>query len=97
MKDDINMYTVFEIIQLFFSADCGPPPEIANGSPIVASPVAGTTAIYLCDFGATLLGNNTITCQDDGTWEDPPMCVLPSECMNYNYYALAIVAPNHSA
>ena len=34
VKDDINMYTVFEIVQLFFSADCGPPQEIANGSPI---------------------------------------------------------------
>ena len=81
MKDDINMYTVFEIIQLFFSADCGPPPEIANGNSIGGfyNPV-GSTAFYFCDFGATLLGNDTIICQDDRTWEDPPMCVVPGEC-----------------
>ena len=87
------MYTVFEIVQLFLSADCGPPPEIANGSPIREYPVRGTTTVYYCDFGATLLGNDTITCQDDGTWEDPPMCVLPGGYINY---APTIVVPSHS-
>ena len=71
------------------SVDCGPPPEITNGTVIggVFTSV-GSKASYFCDFGTNLVGNDTITCQDDGTWEDPPMCVVPGECMDYNYYAL---------
>ena len=75
-------------IQLFFSADCGSPPEIANGTASVLSTsdsVSGsqtTAAYYFCNAGARLVGNGTIDCRDDGTWEDPPMCVPPGECMN---------------
>ena len=68
-----------------FSVDCGPPPEIANGTFIGGTfTTVGNTAFYYCnDFSATRVGNSTITCQDDGTWEDPPLCVLPSKCMNW--------------
>ena len=75
-------------IQLFFSVDCGPPPKIANGTANVISTsdsVSGSriiAAYYLCNGGATLVGNRTIDCRDDGTWEDPPMCVPVGEYMN---------------
>ena len=73
-------------LQLFFSADCGPPPQIANGTArtgmsytVYEHPT--TTAYYYCNVGARLVGNRSIDCRDDGTWEDPPMCVPPGEYM----------------
>ena len=77
-----------------FLVDCGPPPQIANGTVIGGFFTSvGNTASYFCDFGTNLVGNSTITCQDDGTWEDPPMCVLPGECMNYTCIC---ICANHS-
>ena len=71
----------FIVCTTVLSAGCGPPPEIANGTRIGGFfTTVGNTAFYFCnDFDATLLGNDTIACLADGTWEDPPMCVPPSE------------------
>ena len=75
-------------IQLSFSVECGPPPQIANGTASIISTsgsVSGsrtTAAYYFCNGGARLVGNSTIDCRDDGTWEDPPMCVPPGEYMD---------------
>ena len=73
------------------SVDCGPPPQIVNGTVFSGGifTSVGRTARYRCNFGTNLVGNSTITCQDDGTWEDPPMCVLPGECMNYTCISYA--------
>ena len=77
----MSLYAAF--LSLFFqSGYCGFPPQVTNGNVyyrIFAS--VGSVARYYCDFGTNLVGNRTIVCQDDGTWEDPPMCVLPSEYM----------------
>ena len=67
--------------------DCGPPPEIANGSARAFDTIhygfgLRTVAASFCNRGARLVGNSTIDCRDDGTWEDPPMCVPLSEYMN---------------
>lgn len=32
----------------------------------------GDTAAYICNFGYKLVGAVNLTCQDDGTWSDPP-------------------------
>ena len=67
-----------------FSAGCGPPPQIANGTAYEFGGTAvGSTAYYYCNaFRANLVGNRNILCQEDGRWEDPPMCVLPGESIN---------------
>ena len=75
-------------ILLFFLADCGPPPQIESGTASVLSTggsVSGSRTIaayYFCNGDARLVGNSTIDCRDDGTWEDPPMCVPLGEYMN---------------
>lgn len=72
------------ILSLFFqSVDCGPPPQITNGTVVGGFFTSvGSVVGYSCDFPTNLVGNDTIYCRDDGTWEDPPICVPPSEYMN---------------
>jgi len=47
----------------------------------VANP--GETCTFTCD-GATLTGNSTRTCQNDGTWSGTePMCGTGMHCSKY--------------
>ena len=44
---------------LFYIADCGPPPQIANGNAELLRSGALSAALYSCDFGYTLVGTSS--------------------------------------
>ena len=60
--------------------DCGPPPTTGDGTVEFNSTMNGSVAIYSCDEGYTLNGQEIITCLNNldtipGVWSDePPMC-----------------------
>ena len=61
---------------LFTAVECGEPENLDNGSVDTSN---GTqypaTAVYACNEGYELEGNNKVTCQEDGTWSDgAPNC-----------------------
>lgn len=65
------------------SVDCRLPPPIENCTVSGIGTGVGSTAYYAClDSNYTLVGNGSIVCRDDGTWEDPPKCKPASEYMN---------------
>ncbi|XP_003387839.1 PREDICTED: sushi, von Willebrand factor type A, EGF and pentraxin domain-containing protein 1-like isoform X2 [Amphimedon queenslandica] len=60
--------------------NCGELRPIPNGDVTFASTGFGSIARYSCDFGFTLVGSNTRTCQLNGEWsEKEPFC-RPIEC-----------------
>lgn len=40
----------------------------------------GDTIIFDCEFRYALLGSDTATCQEDGSWDPPPPQCQRSEC-----------------
>ena len=79
LLDVLRMYRT-NLMPTGLPVDCGPPPQIKNGTLIGrAFTSVGSVAAYYCSPGTIRVGNNPIVCQDDGTWGDPPMCVLPGE------------------
>ena len=46
-----------------------------NGEVVVNGMTPGDTAMYSCDMGFELVGDDTVTCGDDGVWSaEPPVC-----------------------
>ena len=41
----------------------------------------GDTATYSCNNGYSLSGVNIVTCEDNGQWSDPPICVPFHTCV----------------
>ncbi len=75
------------------TAQCPPLPEIANGvfsySPDITPDYdVGTMAIYLCENGFVLSGDDTRDCQSDGTFSGmEPVCSMTREwTISYYYY-----------
>ena len=58
------------------TVDCGSLPDPANGSVThTVGTSLGQTAIYSCNTGYKLVGDNTRTCQATGNWSgSPPTC-----------------------
>ena len=77
-------YQVILIISIALCPDLSDP---ANGMVSMTGNSAGNAATYTCDAGYELIGSKTVTCMDDGTWNDgPPMCrrkqfILHNHCM----------------
>ena len=65
------------VIHMSCSGDCGHPGEIDNGQVDVSGGTAiGDTANYQCNEHFQLKGDNTRTCQEDGTWSGTaPTCL----------------------
>ena len=73
------MYQVTDLhhIFLFLTAlDCGSLPDPANGRvDHTAGTTFGQTAVYSCNIGYNLVGNNTRTCQATRVWSgSAPTC-----------------------
>ena len=49
----------------------------ANGMVVMAGNLVGNTATYSCNSGFELVGAQTVTCQADRTWSDPPPTCEP--------------------
>ena len=59
------------------SVFCGSPPFIGNGFiRSITGTTFGETTTYNCHSKYTLSGSATITCQVDGSWEIPPVCLI---------------------
>ena len=47
----------------------------ANGQVMVNGMTPGDTATYSCNMEFEVVGDNTVTCGDDGVWSTgPPVC-----------------------
>ena len=44
----------------------------ANGMVSMTANSVGDTATFTCDAGYELNGADVLTCQSDGTWDNPP-------------------------
>ena len=60
--------------------ECDAIPEVENGNavvPFVEGPIlSGTIIQYTCDTGFINVFNRSLTCIDDGTWNDTVSCEL---------------------
>ena len=62
-------------VSLFSVVDCGSLTDPVNGQVNTNGTTFGETAIYSCDTGYNLVGNNTRTCQATGQWSgNEPTC-----------------------
>jgi CUB/sushi domain-containing protein len=61
--------------------DCGDPEPLGNGTVDLSDGTTfGASALYKCNPGYTLHGDNSTTCQEDGTWHDIEQnCTLNSK------------------
>ena len=57
--------------------DCGPLSDIPNGRVDISPDTnVGSSAVYTCEFGYILVGEEKRYCQADGTWSGrEPECV----------------------
>ncbi|WAR06704.1 SVEP1-like protein [Mya arenaria] len=61
--------------------DCNDPPVLENGSPNKSNGTTyGSVVVYSCGKGYTLYGDNSTTCQTDGTWK-----VIHANCTINDY------------
>ena len=55
--------------------NCGELNSPSNGQVTIIDNTAGGTAVYTCNLGYTLVGRDTRTCQEDGSWSGTaPIC-----------------------
>lgn len=60
---------------------CTPLPNVANGQVIITGNTVGSFAVYACNQGFKLVGENRRTCQPNGAWSfTEPFC-SKGECM----------------
>ena len=58
----------------FLFLDCGPPPDVDNGTAYYTSMTEGATAQYECDSGYRIVGSALVTCLPTGKWTQEPVC-----------------------
>lgn len=64
-----------KISSIYAAVDCGNLTDPQNGTVTMLSTVFQSVAEYRCDLGFILNGNNSRTCQFDGTWSaNQPSC-----------------------
>ena len=67
------LYTFPYVLYSLSNAVCPNLTDTANGRVVVfIGNSVGDTATYSCNPGFELVGAQTVTCQADGTWSDPP-------------------------
>ena len=68
----------------------------ANGMVVMAGSSVGDTATYSCNSGFELVGIQTVTCQADGMWSDPPPTCEPIGMKSPPYCRVIIMAFTYS-
>ncbi len=68
----------------YFLDICSDPGSINNGKMTGSAPYhQGSSVTYKCNNGYTMNGDNTLTCQSEGTWDKPaPTCITLSRAMS---------------
>ena len=78
------------------NAVCPDLTDPANGMVVMAGNSVGNTATYSCDPGFELVGVQTVTCQADRTWSDPPPTCEPIGMKSPLYCRMIIMAVLYS-
>ncbi|XP_052243416.1 uncharacterized protein LOC127853188 isoform X4 [Dreissena polymorpha] len=60
--------------------DCGPPPELLNGSHTQGKTTFNSSIEYSCNHGYDLTGNNTIVCLENGLWNKLGATCIIKDC-----------------
>ena len=69
-----------------FFSDCEYPLNITNGMIVYTNTTFNATVTFTCDIGYRLIGNDTNTCDESGTWNGTiPECQIVGM---YSYYHL---------
>ncbi|XP_060580368.1 sushi, von Willebrand factor type A, EGF and pentraxin domain-containing protein 1-like [Ruditapes philippinarum] len=64
------------------NVDCGQPPSPGEGQVSYGSGTTyGRVATYTCNSGYDLIGQTSVTCQNNGSWSNVPVC-RPKDCGN---------------
>ena len=63
---------LMKYIILLSAALCPDLMDPANGKVTISGNSDGDSATYSCDPGYELVGTETVICQSDGQWSDPP-------------------------
>ena len=69
------------------NAECSDLTDPANGMVVMAGNSIGDTASYTCNSSFGRVGVDTLTCQSDGTWSDPPPICEPIGMKNPLYFS----------
>ena len=68
---------------LSFSVKCSDLEAVSNGSQVFSSTGSQTTVTVTCDIGYSLEGQNTLTCDSNGSWTSTiPSCGNISDSLN---------------
>ena len=71
----------------YFTLDCGQPPTPGHGKVSYSSGTTyGMVATYTCNTGYDLIGQTSVTCQNNGTWTNIPVCRPKGNLNIYTYY-----------
>ncbi|XP_052803197.1 scavenger receptor cysteine-rich domain superfamily protein-like isoform X1 [Mya arenaria] len=76
-----------------FTEDCPAPAQLVHGSfKYLARYRPGTNVTFTCDEGYKLVGDDTSTCEDFGTWSSPePECEESNILWHVAIFILAVV------
>lgn len=67
-KCTYHLLCYVHVLLMLIVVDCGPLSPIGNGRVNVSSTTFGSNAMYSCNTGYTLKGNDNRTCTGNGTW-----------------------------
>ena len=71
-------------LQFYIAIDCGILDDPANGEVSVSSTTFNSTAIYSCNTGYTVTGDDMRECLENGLWSgSEPLCTR--KCLYNNY------------
>ena len=74
------------------NAECPDLTDPVNGMVVMAGNSVGNTATYSCNSGFELVGAQTVTCQADEMWSDPPPTCEPIGMKSPLYCRMIIMA-----
>ena len=66
MNVNVNQFLHPDFLVLLSGIDCGPPPQIKDGSVQCSDTTSNGMAEYKCKKGFLLVGSSTMVCQSDG-------------------------------
>ena len=72
----LSQITLHTYLNFFLPENCPILPDPENGMVTLTGVSVGDMATYTCNDGFELMGVQKLTCQEDGTWDNPlPLCM----------------------
>ena len=83
LKTTCENIIVFNLLYILTVISCGvPPPPPLRGEYTHTGEKYGDNVTYTCEPGYDVEGNQTLTCDVDGEWGQPPSCQRECYCRN---------------